>query len=188
MLGIIRARWNQLIVFSTAVMALLSRFVFAPPYALRQQVWYKFGGFFVALAVGLWLVPVKLWASRKQLRGWWIAAVCLAILSCSSFLLYTSLIERWSLPYFRDERVVIGSTRTPEAERDAAILSKDGSEVDDLRLLRYVDGDPYQVWRGKEITRRSYILTGLYLCTILLLASAIITVTQAIYCASNETS
>src|ERR1700733_8750999 len=186
MLSLLEANWNKLIVFATSLVALLSPFVMAPPYGLEKALWYKFGIFFVALCTGLWLIPMKRWSFSRSQIGWWVSSVALTIASTGVFLNYTSLLDRWTLIFFNNHRIVIGQTLTEAGTREKNTLIHDGDQVDDLRLLRSADGDAYAIWLKDEILHRSRSLTVWYLGSLFLLSSAAINFSQAIYCASSR--
>jgi hypothetical protein len=188
MLSAIKTHWNKLVVFATCVVALLGRFLIVPPYGLDERAWYKYGIFLVAVLTGLWLVPMNAWSQKKYRWSWWLAAGILAICSTVVFLHYNTLLEEWTVPYFRESKVIVGRQLTPDATAYTQLLMKQGEPIDDLRLLQKYAGDTAAVWQTSEIFRRERVITTWYLAALLLLASSVITVTQAIYTLSARTT
>ncbi|HZL57409.1 MAG TPA: hypothetical protein VFC21_10020 [Bryobacteraceae bacterium] len=177
--------WNSFIHLATVLCTLFSGFLVAPPSGGSENPWFKFGKFAVAVCIGLWFVPERVWRQRKHTWRWWMVAVVFAVGSFGCFLYYTDLVDRWSVLYWRDRRVVIGETLTPMAQSDLAALQKDRASATALDLLRESAGDPTQVWEAGEIEYRQRVLTLNFLLTMLLLASSVVTVSQAAYCASR---
>jgi hypothetical protein len=178
--------WNSFVQFAAALCTLFSSFLVAPPSGGGENPWFKFGKFLVAVCIGLWFVPERTWGLRKHRWKWWLVAFLLAIASFGSVLYYTDLLDRWSFPYWRDQRVVIGQTLTDDAQRDLERLRKDRPSTTPIDLLRQSVGDPTQVWLRDEIESRQRILTLLFLVTMLLLASTVVSVSQAAYCATRK--
>lgn len=178
--------WNSFIHLATVLCTLFSGFLIAPPSAGSENPWFKFGKFAVAVCVGLWFVPERVWQSRRHMWRWWAVAVVFAAGAFGSVIYYTDLVDRWSVPYWRDQRVVIGETLIPKARKDLESLQKDRPSATPLDLLRQSVGDPTQVWLAEEIKERQRILTLFFLLTMLLLGSTVVTVSQAAYCASKS--
>jgi len=156
-------------------------FLVAPPYGLDTEGWYKYGVFLVTILAGLWLVPIRAWSQKKFMWRWWMVATSLAVISTAALLYYTSLLDSWTVLYFRTDRVVIGKTLTSDARIYASAMRLRGEPVDDLRLLQEYGGNASSVWDPNEITGRQRLLTYWYLSSLLLLSSAAITVTEAVY-------
>lgn len=180
LLNRLKENWNQLSVFASALGTLFSTFLVGPPTGGAETAWYRFGTFLVALLTGLWLVPLSKWSAGRFVWRWWTAAGVCVVLSTAAFLWYSDRIDNWTVPYWRDRRVVIGEHLTP----DALNYQKSSGETDPLRLLKSYAGDAAAVWDEKEIATRQRILLASYLAVLLLLASAVVTVSQAAYCAT----
>jgi len=186
MTRLLKQHWNSLVVVAACLMAMFSRFVIIPPYGLNSGQWYHFGTFVVAIAIGLWLVPVSLWSKKKYVFRWWLLSGVCAIASILVFLHYTSIIDSWTVTYFKNDRVVVGSTLTPDAKAYKKQLAEKGEPVDDLSLLRDYAGRTDAVWQMDDIDRRSHSLAYWYLGVLMSLGSAVVTVTQAAYSQSNS--
>jgi hypothetical protein len=177
--------WNSFIHLATLLCTLFSGFLVAPPSAGAENPWFKFGKFAVAVCIGLWFVPERVWRLHRHMWKWWIVAIVFAGGAFASVVYYTDLVDRWSVPYWRDHRVVVGQTLTQKAQKDLESSTKDRSSVTPVELLRESAGDPTQVWLAEDIEARQRILTLFFLLTMLLLASTVVTVSQAAYCASK---
>lgn len=178
--------WNSFVQFAAALCTLFSGFLVVPPSAGSENPWFKFGKFLVAVCIALWFVPERTWGRRKHRWKWWFVALLLAVGSFGGVLYYSDLLDRWTRPYWRDQRVVIGQTLTEDAQKDLERLRKERPSTTSLDLLRQSAGDPTQVWLREEIERRQRLLTLFYLLTMLLLASTVVAVSQATYCVTRN--
>jgi hypothetical protein len=184
MLDTLKKNWNKLTVFGTCLATMLGGFLVTPPYALTTQGWYKYAVFLLALLSGLWLVPITK-SSPAKYKWWWAISILLAITSTGTLLRYTSLLDAWTVVYYRSERVVIGKTLTSDAKAYADSMRLRGEQINDLRLLQEYGGDASAVWDAGEIAARQRALVYWYLGSLLLLSSAAITVTQAVYASTS---
>ena len=178
----LKDNWNRLTLFATALGTLFTTFVVLPPAGGGEDMWYRYGTFLVALLTGLWFVPIARWGSSKFTLRWWAVAGFCTILSCVAFFWYNNRLERWTVPYWRDRRAVVGEQLTP----DALAYQKTSGETDPLRLLKSYAGNAEEVWRAEEIRSRQTTLSLAYVLTVLFLASAVVSVSQAVYCASGS--
>jgi hypothetical protein len=174
-------------VFATSIVTLISPFLISPPNRLQGEAWFKLAVFVVALVTGLWLIPMKIWSRRAHLWRWWAAAGLMTALSVTIFLHYASLLDRWTILYFGDQRLVVGDEKhlTEDADAYKRRLTTQGP-VNDSFLLRQYAGDPSKVWWESDIVKREHVIVAWYMGALLLLASAPITVAQAVYCASSK--
>jgi hypothetical protein len=184
MLSALRKYWNRCVVFGTALMTLFSGFVAVPPVGTGDTL-FKFGNFLVAILSGIWLFPLSRFARREYSWRWWLISVVFAVASTAAFVHYTNLLEKWSVPYFHEKRWVIGETKTEDAKKFCADQTKKGQQLSDLELLRWYGGNSSAVWEQKELDDRQHSLAGWYLAALLMLSSAVITVSQAMYCATS---
>jgi hypothetical protein len=174
--------WNSFIHLATILCTMFSGFLVAPPSAGAENPWFKFGRFVIAVCIGLWFVPERVWRLHRHMWKWWIVAILFACSSFASVVYYTDLVDRWSVPYWRDQRIVIGQTLTPKAR--AWVQTSPSATA--LVLLQAAAGDPTQVYLSEEIETRQRTLTFFFLLTILLLACTVVTVSQAAYCATRQ--
>jgi hypothetical protein len=182
MLDLLKQHWNRLAGFAVSIVTLLSGFVAPPPGSGSGDLWFTYGKFLVALLSGIWLVPMQFWSGRQRAWYWWGAAVAISVASTGVFVHYNRLLDRWTVPYWRDRRAVVGSILSPDAQLFRAQQVQQGHPMDELRLLQSYGGNAASVWNPEEISYRQQRLTCWYLAAILLLASAVISVAQASYC------
>jgi hypothetical protein len=182
----IRKYWSTFVAFSAALMSLFSGFLVAVPETSGENPWYKYGKFLVAVCIGLWFVPEHTWNLRKHKWAWWTSAIVLVIFSSGFIVGYTKLVNSWSVLYFRDQRIIVGKTLTSAGEEDQQLLRISGRTPSDLELLQRVLGDAKRVWDPDEIESRQFKLTLVYLATLFLLSSSVVTVAQAAYCSTRE--
>lgn len=178
----LKQNWNRFVLFAASLCTLFSTFVVLPPAGGGEKLWYRYGSFLVALLTGLWFLPVKNWCSRSAAWYWWAGAGAFAILSATAFISYNDRLERWTVPYWRDRRAVVGEHLTDDAR---VYRSSSQQYLNDLQLLKSYAGNAEAVWRSDEIYARQQRLALLYLATLLALASAVVTVAQAAYCLNN---
>jgi hypothetical protein len=182
----LRKYWSSLVAFATALMSLFSGFLVGVPSDGEANHWYKFGKFLVAVCIGLWLVPVNTWNRKTHKWHWWTTALGFLIFSIAAVLKYADLVDKWSLPYYKDERVVIGKTLSSTGEEDRKKIVARGGVPYNLTLLQRTLGDPKRVWVPEEVDQRQHLLTILYLVALLVLASTVVTVAHAAYCSTKS--
>ena len=178
--------WNSFVSVAASLGSLFSGFLVAVPTG-PKDTWFQYGKFLIAICIGLWFVPERVWGRRTNRWHWWSLAVVLAI--CSSFCVfrYAELVNRWTTIYY-NKRVVVGDNDqlVPRAQAYLDKLRKDRPSATQFDVLRAALGDTAQVWRAAELESRSETITLLYLLTLFLLTSTVVTVSQAAYCASKN--
>jgi hypothetical protein len=182
-------RWNVLLALATAVCTVISGFLVIPQIGAETVSWTRFGIVAVALLVGLWMVPMQLYASRRFLRYWVIASVFFFAASGATYYAYSNAIDKWTFPYPVDQkktRVVAGITLSPRSQKRRDDAARNKLVLTDQDLLVIADGRMVDVWPcDKERTHRLNALIGMYLLELLLLPSAMVTVVQASFCATS---
>jgi len=178
--------WNRLAVFAAALMGSLAGFLVMPPTGPEGSSWKQFSVFFVALFAGLWLVPVNRWDKKGNAGRWCLVALVTVLLGLGASLSYNNLLDAWTVPYWREQRAVVGRTRTTAGQRYAATLAAQQAPTDDLRVLQGFQGRARDAWREEEISARELRLDLLYILTVFLLTSAVIAVLQGIYCSTKD--
>ena len=182
-------RWNVLLALATAVCTVISGFLVLPQIGADTVSWTKFGIVAVALLVGLWTVPMQLYASRRLLRYWVITSIFFFAASGATYYAYSNAIDKWTFAFPVDQsttRVVAGIALSSRAQtlRDNATRNKRPVPTDQ-DLLENADGKMVDVWPcDKERTHRLNALIGMYLLELLLLPSTMVTVAQASFCAT----
>ena len=178
--------WNRFVTSAASVSSLFTGFLISPPLVGRENTWFTYGKFLVAVCIGLWFVPTAAWALKKHRWKWWFTGCVLALCSFVSVFSYLELFGAWTTVYWHAQRVVIGQTLTKCAEQDLERLRRDRPSATPLDLLWKTAGDTTRVWVESEIKDRQHRLTLLYLLSVLLLASTVVTTSQAAYCASKN--
>ena len=184
-MNIIGRYWNSFVHVATALCTLFSGFLVEPPFPGPQDALFKFGRFAIAVCIGLWFVPERVWRQRKHRWKWWAVAILITTTAIGTFLYYTDLLDRCSVAYCRDRRVVVGQTLTSQGQKDLETLQKDRPSATALDVLRGRHGDPTKVWLPEEIEFCQHHLTLFFLLTMFLLASSVVTVSQAAYCSTK---
>jgi len=178
--------WASFVAFGTALCTLFSGFVISVPTSGGENPWFEYGKVLIAVCIGLWFVPERTWNRRKHRWNWWFVAFILALGSSVCVFTYIDLVERWTVPYWRDQRVVIGKTLRGDTRNYLSTLSDGGASLNSLELLKQHAGDSTRVWSTEEIELRQRELTLLYLLTLFMLSSAVVTTAQAAYCATRR--
>ena len=186
MLEMLKDRWNALIALATVLATGFAKFLIPPPTDTAQNAWFNYGIVLTAIAIGLWLVPMTLWNERRQVWRWWSLAGVFALVSVIAVTKYISLFDEWTVPYFGEERVIVGNHLTTDAERYRQKIIQQGLPADDLTLLRDYGGKSYAVWTRESVQTRAELLRDWYLGTLFVLASTVVTVAQASYCVSKQ--
>ncbi|MBV9503901.1 MAG: hypothetical protein JO323_02740 [Acidobacteriia bacterium] len=186
MSNLLKEHWNRLVGCAASLMTLFSGFVAAPPSSGAGDMWFAYGKFLVAVLAGLLLLPMRIWSAREHAWQWWAVALAMAVGSTAVFLHYNQLLDRWTVPYWRDRRAVVGSVLTPDAQHYLLQQTSQGQPMDDLRLLKSYGGNAASVWNSEEISQRENRLVSWYLTAILLLAGMVIAIAQASYCLGRK--
>jgi hypothetical protein len=184
MLDKLKQHWNRLALFGTALMTLFSGFVALPPSGSGDH-WFQYARFLVALLTGLWFLPLNHFAARRHAWAWWTLGVVFVVASTVFFFQYNARLVQWSVPYWKDRQATIGLTLTPDASRFKQERASAGEHLNDVALLKTYGGDSSAVWNETEIIDRQHRLSVWYVLTLLTLASAVIAVSQAVYCAGS---
>jgi hypothetical protein len=182
----ITSRWNALIAIAASIGACIGAFLLVPPVGEGGSAWSKFGVFAVALFIGLWLIPLQLYSSRKSVKVWSAIAILLVVSSVVGYFLYSSKLNEWTFEYAPGQVVVAGANRAKWALDFCEDGRRRGKTVTDKDLLFQAGGNFADVWPDPgDREHRTQVLLELYLAELLLLASAVVTVAQATYCASS---
>jgi hypothetical protein len=180
--------WNSFVSSGAAMCALFSEFVIAVPSGGGENLWFKYGKFLVAVCIGLWFVPGRVWSLRRHRWKWRFIAFALAVCSLVSVLRYTEIVRSWSVQYWRSERIVIGETLLPDAQKYLEKLRARRPSATPRDVLDDSAGDATRVWVVGEIETRARTITLLYLLTLFLLSSSVVTISQAAYGATRAGS
>ncbi len=182
----ITSRWNALVAIAVSIGACIGAFLLVPPVGQDGSAWSKFGVFAVALFIGLWLVPLQLYSSRKSVKVWAAIAILMVGSSVAGYFLYTSTLDQWTFEYAPGQVVVAGANPAKWASDLREDARRKGNMVTDKDLLFQAGGNFADVWPDPgDREHRTQVLLELYLAELLLLASAVVTVAQATYCASS---
>lgn len=184
------ARWNLLTGIATSLCTCIGGLLILPPLDYSSDygraAWSKFGVFAVTLLVGLWLIPIQLYSSRKSLKLWVAGAAFFVIAAVGAYFAYNTTLDRWAFPY-AGGLVVAGPNLSPQAAQTRRDWIRLGRTVTNADLLWQYGGNIADVWPDlDERNHRTYLLLELYLADLLLMASAIVTVAQASYCAAAK--
>ena len=134
--------------------------------------------YYLCRTPGAGLLPLE---SQKDTLPWAASAAAFLILGTVAFFSYQILSLRWTADYSGD-RVVVGSTFTQEA----ADYLKAHPTLTNADLINHYTGKIQKIWTRQSIDMRRILLAGIYVLTMPLFAICIISLLQAIHCATIE--
>jgi hypothetical protein len=187
LLGGVKDRWNQLVALAVVLVTALSGFVLVPPATELQTSHLELGRFVIAGAVGLWMLPMMRWGRRRHAWRWWSAGAVLLVTTVATVLAYQSLRSRSTFPYFGERRLK-GEHLQPVAQRFADSAARSGTVLSDSGLVYEAAGNNAQVWPPRELELAERRLVVRYLIALLVGASTIIVITQALFCSGAKTA
>ena len=175
--------WLLLVQATVWIAAVIATFLVAPPVgtAAENQLWVRFGQFVITIFVGLLALVSFRWNRKKDTLPWAASATAFLILGTVAFFSYQILSLRWTADYSGD-RVVVGSTFTQEA----ADYLKAHPTLTNADLINHYTGKIQKIWTRQSIDMRRILLAGIYVLTMPLFAICIISLLQAIHCATIE--
>jgi hypothetical protein len=181
---VFRRLWGSLVQLACWVGVTVGTFIPEPPLttltAAPDVSLRRFAQFLGAVVLGMFLVFCQKWQKRSNTGAWIKVTVAIMILTLSAFFAERALRSGWTCAY-AGNTITIGARLTRDAQAYSSTLR---GEVTCDRLLAEYGGDALQVWDRQESERRYLMLSLLMIATWLLAASCIISVTQAVRCAT----
>jgi hypothetical protein len=178
-----RESWLLLIQSTLWIAAAIAAFVLPPPIGTGDEtrIWVRFAQFVITIFIGLLVLLALRWKRKKHIFPWAGSAAGFLILGTLAFFSYQILGTRWTAKY-NDGRVVVGSTLT----QDGSAHLKENPSLTKDDLVWHAAGNAEKVWTGDSISERRFILAGIYVVTMPLFTICIISLLQAIQCATIE--
>lgn len=179
-------RWNLLGVIATAICTCIGGFLVLPPIDYGKDNWSHFGVFLVTVLVGLWSVPVILWASKRAMRYWIVGTILFVALGTLGYFIYDQKMGLWTFEY-GGQREIAGDQLTVEGQKVKEELIQAGRSPTNHDIAWEMGGNFADIWTNDgSRERRLHRLIELYLSELLLFASAVIAVAQSSFCATSS--
>ena len=178
-----RKSWLLLIQATAWVATVIASFVLPPPVgtAAETRVWVRFVQFIITIFIGLLALLALRWSKKKHILPWAAASASFLFLGTICFFTYQIFATRWTTSYDKD-RVLIGDTYT----RQAAEYVRANPTLTPSDLIMHYGGSADKIWTIESINQRRIIIAGIYVITMPLFTVCIITLLQAIQCATAE--
>jgi hypothetical protein len=174
-----RIKWNQFASSGVAIFAIAVTFMVNLPGLSTEQDskidWFV--KFLIACMIALFTIPFLKKSKPSDSNFWYRFACITLLLAIVSVATYTFSVNNWSVPWYKDKRLVIGKTMNR-----IAVVIKKTNDINDEKLVKMRLGDTKSIWPEKELQTRFFFLLLLYILSFLLVAGFIISVIQAIYC------
>jgi len=185
-LGWIRSTWGHLAQLACWVGAAIGTFLpQPPPTSLTEdpdQALRHFAQFIGAVFLGMIYILCLRWERNKDVRKWVAIAILGAAVTVGAFFADRALRPDWTCRY-AGQTLTIGGPLTPDTE---AYRKRLGGELACSDLLAFSGGDPYRVWQKASVERHYRVLSWLMIMVWLGAATCIMSVTQAIRCATVQ--
>jgi hypothetical protein len=180
----VRRTWSLLVQFACWIAMAIGKFVPEPPLttltAPPDARLKHFAQFIATVLLGVLLVFCMKWRRKADRKPWVTVAMAVAVFTVGVFFAERGLRSAWTCDY-SGTTITIGTTLTRDA-RD--FRPKLGGKEQCGDFLAAYGGRPFDVWDRTESERHYLVLSILMVSIWLGAASCIVTVTQAIRCAT----
>lgn len=150
----------------------------------------NFARFQIAIITGLLFVCSRYWGSRNATLAWSIATAIFMLGSTWSYFGYYGSMHAWTAanPGNPDSRLLIGSKYTPLAQQQREQFRNDNKYYPDDDRLVELNAGVKGLWSEADIQRHGQILMAFYIGLMALSAASVISVTQALACATRPSA
>lgn len=175
--------WLLLIQSTAWVAAVIASFILPPPIGTEDEtkIWVRFSQFVITIFIGLLALFALRWNRKKHTFPWAGSAAGFLLLGTLAFFAYQFLGNRWTAEY-NGARVLVGHTHTAAA----AEYRKENPTLTNSDLLLHFAGQAEKIWTPESLNEHRFILAGIYVLTMPLFTICIISLAQAIHCATVE--
>jgi len=175
----VRKTWGRLASVAAALIAIVGTFVLPPPFA-GDNVWTLFPKFMVAFVVGCLALPMTRRAGRGSSSSWLRIAITLVIAGAVGLIAYYAARDLWTVDY-EGHAIVVGWSYIPDAVQYARTLEKQLHHVPSaIEMLKQSSFQRGEIWPEGQLIARQLSLDVLYTATLMLLASAVLCLVQAL--------
>jgi hypothetical protein len=181
--------WLQ--VGSWLIAIVLSFHLSPPTYTLATNIgtnWIEVSRYAIAFISGALTLVAILYGRSGNISRWLASSVSLFVLFIISLIGYEHLIDSWTCPY-EDTNLLIGSEYTAEATHYVERLVANGASHSCNDLLSAFSSDVRNVWQFDTVLHRYLILIAIWLITVLLFSTAILSLvhTSRIFTLTKKT-
>ena len=194
LINFFQKNWNILIIAAGVIVTIVSKFAIPPKFTthlIYSEVDYdSFAKFIVAGCIGLFLIPATFLKERKHVKLWSIVSVILFIAAFALQFVYFHLFDEKTVwEEDSQSRYVIGDTYKPEAKKqiDSFAVANPKIELTPSLLIAGMDGAE-NIWPQNEIVSNLRSIIFLFITTVIAYALFVMSLMQALYCASIKRS
>lgn len=183
---ILKSRWNYFAQAGVMIITILGTFLVTPPmlsYSSESRV-ESFSRFIITSLLAFLYIPLKGKSAKRHYISWYrVAGICF-ISGILAIAVYAGLLKNWSVRYYHDKVLVIGSNMFPEALENKLRLANElyPKMVDNELFVKSRGGETRSIWPQQELTVHFYLMSALYILCAILIGGFIVTIIQAIYC------
>jgi hypothetical protein len=178
----IKKIWGTLAQAAAWVLGIIGGFLLPPPVGAEgNQVWPKLAEFVIAALVGLLFLPSHRWNKKRHAKWWWLVALISLVAAVASFFAYQRLTYSATCETLGGARVVIGNEYTAHG----ADYVKENPGISCADLIDQHIGKTEDVWTKRSIDLARLKLAATYIACGPLFTLCIMTLVQAIYCATK---
>jgi len=184
LLANLRQHWRSLTQGAVFILSVIGSFLVPPPAGVTGgdgKVWLRLAQFVMAVLLGLMTVATYKQRHPKFAGRWAAAAVAFLILAVGAFFGYQYLTSMCTCQYY-GQTIVIGSAYTQQGQYYAG----QNPGITCTGLLEDFVGKSEDVWTKDSITRCLFLMAGTYLSCVPLFGFCVMSLVQALYCASNK--
>ena len=176
--------WALLAQSTVWISAVLAGFLLPPPVGTLDEgkVWVRFAQFIITILIGIVLLLALRWNRKADVLRWAVSALVCLVLAIGCFFAYQIYAARWTVPY-NGQRVVIGG-QFSQIGREYQ-QSNPNLTFEDL-VLNYA-GKVEKIWTRESLQQRRIILAGMYVLAMPLFTVCMMSLLQAIQCATSTT-
>ncbi len=175
--------WALLAQSAAWIIGILAGFLLPPPVGMTDdtRVFVRFAQFVVTFIVGFVLLASLRWKSQKYSFRWAAMSLFSLVLGCVMFFGYQLFSARWTAEY-NGQRVVTGGDYTAFGKD----YRQENPNLTATDLVRDVAGDVEKIWTKESLTQHRLLLAAVYVFSMPPLTVAVMSLLQAIQCATSE--
>jgi len=187
----IKNKWNTFASSGVLIFTVAATFMLTPPLlSLSEETKINwFAKFLITALIALFAVPMLVRSQKKDYKFWYRLAIAGLVLTLLSVATYTFLCDKWSVPFYSHDRLVIGQTMYEEVKptADDYIKNYRGNYGPIEAFVKARQGATANIWPLEELQHRYDILNTLYIFTFIVVALFIISIIQSLYCYERGT-
>ena len=179
----VKSSWSLLVSAAVVVTAALSGFLVQPPpeSAGTGNVYASFGRFLIAIIIGLLAVQAWRYSTQRRTMAWWLVTLGSTVTAVGVFILYQDVRSENLVPC-QGSPVYIGTQLTAHGSE----YVRGNPNVDHQTMLDEHNCRATDIWTEASIESGRRVVSAVYLVCIFLLTLSMVSITQAISCATQK--